>query len=58
MVAAEAQKMLRSVESLYEQIDAIDIEQYFGEELMWSRLEALAQLIRKKLRELGRRENQ
>jgi ParB/RepB/Spo0J family partition protein len=55
-VAAEAQKVLKSVENLYEQIEAIDIEQYFGEEAMWARLESLAKLIRKKLRDLGRRE--
>jgi ParB family chromosome partitioning protein len=55
-VAAEAKKVLKSVESLYAQINAIDVDEYYGEEVMWARLESLAQLIREKLRALGRRE--
>jgi ParB family transcriptional regulator, chromosome partitioning protein len=55
-VAAEAKKVLKSVESLYAQINEIDVDEYYGEEAMWSRLESLAQLIREKLRSLGRRE--
>ena len=55
-VAAEAKKVLKSVESLYAQINAIDVDEYYGEEAMWARLESLAQLIREKLRALGRRE--
>jgi ParB family chromosome partitioning protein len=56
-IAADAKKVLRSVNSLYAQIDDIDVDEYYGEEAMWSRLESLAQLIRKKLRALGRRED-
>jgi len=37
-------------------INAIDVDEYYGEEAMWARLESLAQLIREKLRALGRRE--
>jgi ParB/RepB/Spo0J family partition protein len=55
-VTAEAKKILKSVESLYAQINAIDVDEYYGEEAMWARLESLAQLIREKLRALGRRE--
>jgi len=55
-VAAEAAKVLKSVESLYAQINGIDVDEYYGEEAMWARLESLAQLIREKLRALGRRE--
>ena len=55
-VAAEAKKVLRSVENLYAQINDIDVDEYYGEEAMWARLESLAQLIREKLRALGRRE--
>jgi len=55
-VAAEAKKVLKSVASLYSQINAIDVDEYYGEEAMWDRLESLAQLIREKLRALGRRE--
>jgi len=56
-VAAEAKKVLKSAESLYAQINDIDVDQYYGEEAMWSRLESLAHLIREKLRALGRRED-
>ena len=56
-VAAEAKKVLKSADSLYAQINDIDVNEYYGEEAMWSRLESLAQLIREKLRALGRRED-
>ena len=55
-VAAHTRACLRSVESLYAQVNVIDVDEYYGEEAMWSRLESLAQLIREKLRALGRRE--
>jgi ParB/RepB/Spo0J family partition protein len=55
-VEAEARKLLKSVDGLYTQISAIDIDQYFGEEALWDRLESLAQLIREKLRAMGRRD--
>jgi ParB family chromosome partitioning protein len=55
-VAAEAKKVLKFVERLYGQINDIDVDEYYGEEAMWSRLESLAQLIREKLRALGRRD--
>ncbi|MGD1070318.1 MAG: ParB/RepB/Spo0J family partition protein [Bryobacteraceae bacterium] len=56
-VAAEAKKVLKSVESLYAQVNSIDVDEFYGEEDMWSRLESLAQLIRAKLKALGRRES-
>ena len=56
-VAAEARKVLKSADSLYAQINDIDINEYYGEEAMWDRLESLAKLIREKLRALGRRED-
>jgi ParB family transcriptional regulator, chromosome partitioning protein len=55
-VEAEARKLLKSVDGLYAQISAIDVDQYYGEEAMWDRLESLAQLIRDKLKAMGRRE--
>lgn len=55
-VAAEAKKLLRSVNTLYEWISDIDTDEYYGQEEMWHRLENLATLIRQKLRALGRRE--
>lgn len=42
-VIAEAKKVLKSVENLYAQINAIDVDEYYGEEAMWARLESLAQ---------------
>lgn len=55
-IAAEAKKLVKLVDNIYGQINEIDVEEYYGEETMWSRLDALAQLIREKLRALGRRE--
>jgi ParB family transcriptional regulator, chromosome partitioning protein len=55
-VAAEAKNVLRSVDALYAQINDIDVDDFYGEEVMWNRLEALAQLIREKLKALGRRD--
>ena len=56
-IAAEAKKVLKSVDTLYTQINAIDVDEFYGEEAMWNRLESLSQLIREKLRALGRRED-
>jgi len=56
-IAAEAKRVLKSVESLYTQINDIDVDEYFGEQAMWDRLEALARLIREKLKALGRRDD-
>lgn len=54
-VAADAKRVARTVEKLFAEVDAIDIDDYYGEDVMWSGLERLADLIRKKLRALGRR---
>jgi len=56
-VAAEAKKVLKSAENLYAQVNAIGVDVNYREEAMWARLESLAQLIREKLRALGRRED-
>lgn len=55
-VAAEAKKVLKVADSLYAQINDIDVDEFYGEEAMWSRLDALSKLIREKLRALGRRD--
>lgn len=55
-IAAEAKKMLKVATSLYDQIAQIEVNDYYGEEELWSRLNALAHLIREKLRALGRRD--
>jgi hypothetical protein len=56
-IAAEAKKILKSTDSLYAQISDIDIDEYYSEETMWDRLESLANLIREKLKALGRRDS-
>ena len=55
-VAAEAKKVLKAADVLYAQIHDINVDEFYGEEAMWSRLDSLARLIREKLRALGRRE--
>lgn len=35
-VAAEAKKLLKTVENLYAQINDIDVDEYYGEEAMWT----------------------
>jgi ParB/RepB/Spo0J family partition protein len=55
-VVAEAKKLLKSVNTLYEQVNDIDTDDFYGQDEMWKRLEALANLIRQKLKALGRRE--
>jgi hypothetical protein len=56
-IAAEAKKLLKSVNTLYEQINDIEVEEFYGQEAMWDRLESLAHLIRQKLKALGRRDD-
>lgn len=55
-IAAEAKKILKSTGALYSQINDIDIDDFFGEEDMWAQLESLSNLIREKLKALGRRD--
>jgi ParB family transcriptional regulator, chromosome partitioning protein len=57
-VVADAKKLSKSASVLYEQIEAIDVDEFCGEESMWADLEKLAKMIRQKLRELGRRDDQ
>ena len=56
-VTAEAKKVLKAVETLYGQVDAINTDEFYGEDALWERLESLSQLIREKLRALGRRDD-
>jgi ParB family chromosome partitioning protein len=57
-VVAEAKRILKSADSLYAQINDIDVDEFYGEEAMWTHLQSLAHLIREKLKALGRREEQ
>jgi ParB family chromosome partitioning protein len=54
-VIAEAKKVIRAVDHLYSQIDSIDVENFYGEEAMWDKLEGMSRLIKGKLRAIGRR---
>ncbi|HEY1679981.1 MAG TPA: ParB N-terminal domain-containing protein [Candidatus Sulfotelmatobacter sp.] len=56
--SATAKKLLSSANTLYEQIDSLDIEDYFGEKALWKRLSLLAKLIQEKLKNLGWREGE
>jgi ParB family chromosome partitioning protein len=55
-VAAEAKKVLKAVNTLYQQVSDIEIDDFYGQEAMWDRLESLSNLIRQKLKALGRRD--
>ena len=54
-VNSAARKLIRTIESLQSSIHDLDIDQYYGEEEMWDRLEGLGKEISTKLRQLGRR---
>ena len=56
--SATAKKLLKSANSLYEQIDSLEVDEYFGEKDLWKRLSALAKLIQGKLKDLGWREEE
>lgn len=53
--AAEAKRISLAVTRLNDEIAAIDVDEYYGEDEMWTSLERLAKSIRAKLRQLGRR---
>jgi ParB family transcriptional regulator, chromosome partitioning protein len=57
-VVAEAKKLRVSVDKLYAQLSEIDVEDFYGQNDLWDKLHSLSILIRTKLRELGRRENE
>jgi ParB family chromosome partitioning protein len=55
-IGASARKVSKAADNLFDQIGELDIQEYFGQEEMWDKLARLARLIRKKLRDLGRRD--
>lgn len=57
-IAAEAKKVMTAADKLYIQINSIKPDDFYGQEEMWQKLDALSKLIRAKLRELGRRDNE
>jgi ParB family chromosome partitioning protein len=54
-VAATAKKIAQATDKLIEQVNSLNVANFYGEEALWGRLAALARLIRSKLKELGRR---
>jgi ParB/RepB/Spo0J family partition protein len=57
-IAAEAKQVLKAADKLYTQVNSIRVDDFFGQEDMWKKLDDLSKLIRAKLRELGRREDE
>jgi len=53
--AASARKIAKSAKVLYDVIDSLDPNEYYGEGELWKSLERLSELIRKRLKQLGRR---
>jgi ParB family chromosome partitioning protein len=54
-VHALARRLVQSAEKLYSEVSELDVDELYGEELLWDRLKSLMILIEKKLRLLGRR---
>ena len=54
-VSAQARTLNRKVEKLQEELKDLEVEDYIGEESLWSALESLLQTIRKCLMDAGRR---
>ena len=53
--AAEVSAMGEQISKLVEDLRELDVERCIGEEKLWKALESLLTLIRKKLRDAGRR---
>jgi len=54
-VSASARRLQSSIAKLEEDLKAIDVRDFYGEEKLWNSLENLYKLIHAKLRALGRR---
>jgi ParB family chromosome partitioning protein len=54
-VTASARRIQQNVMKLFDEINKIDYEEYYGEEDLWKSFDKLARLIIKKLKESGRR---
>jgi ParB family transcriptional regulator, chromosome partitioning protein len=54
-VAATARMLTRAVDSLTNQLSALDEDQYYGQDELWDKLEKLSTIIRSALRKVGRR---
>jgi ParB family transcriptional regulator, chromosome partitioning protein len=56
--SASARKLSKAASELSVLVNEIDVDFFVGEEAMWEQLEALARLIRVKLKDVGRRLDQ
>jgi ParB family transcriptional regulator, chromosome partitioning protein len=56
--ATTARKTMKLAKELYSAIDSISPDEYYGETDLWRELEKLSELIRKRLRQIGRRLDQ
>jgi ParB/RepB/Spo0J family partition protein len=56
--AAEAEAIRKRIEKLAADLGSLDTESCYGEHALWEALESLLELIKKKLREAGRREKE
>jgi ParB family chromosome partitioning protein len=54
-ISADARKITKSATNLLENVVNLDVDSYYGENEMWKSLESLSEIIRQKLRKLGRR---
>jgi hypothetical protein len=57
-VAAQVRKMTNDIVKLRQVVSEIDVEQFYGEDQFWDEMEQFATVIKKKLREIGRRTKQ
>jgi len=53
--SARAGKIAKTARDLYDLVDSLDPKEYYGEAELWKTLERLSEMIRKRLRQLGRR---
>jgi ParB family transcriptional regulator, chromosome partitioning protein len=54
-ISASARKIINDISKIEDSLNALDVASYYGEELLWSRLEKLVFVIQKLLQSAGRR---
>ena len=54
-VASEARRLVSAIDKLYAEVKTLEVDDFYGEDELWARLEKLANLIQRKLRSVGRR---
>jgi ParB family transcriptional regulator, chromosome partitioning protein len=54
-VSASARKLMASIEKIESDINNLDVQEFYGEEELWSSMERLLKLLRSKLNAAGRR---